>query len=68
MINTRISVKNGIQYFRGRNNELDELKKNSNLFKNIINIVYYSLILMTFVYIIIVLKILCQYFDDDQRN
>ena len=66
MINSRTSVKNGIQYIRGRNNELDEFKNNSNLFKKIINIIYYSLILMTFAYIIIVLKKLCQYYDDDQ--
>ena len=66
MINSRTSVKNGIQYIRGRNNELDEFKNNSNLFKKIINIICYSLILMTFAYIIIVLKILCQYYDDDQ--
>jgi len=65
-INRRTSIKNGIQYIRGRNNELDGFKNNSNLFKKIINILYYSLILMTFVYIIIVLKILCQYFDDGQ--
>ena len=66
MINSRTYVKNGIQYIRGRNNELDEFKNNSNLFKKIINIIYYSLILMTFAYIIIVLKKLCQYYDDEQ--
>ena len=61
-------VRNGIEYIRGRNNELVEFKNTSNIFNKIINILYYSFILITFGYIIIVLKTLCQYFDDDQRK
>jgi hypothetical protein len=61
-------VRNGVEYIRGRNDELAEFKNNSNLFNKIINILYYSFIIITFVYIIIVLKTLCQYFDDDQRK
>ena len=64
--NRKTYIKNGIEFILGRNNELDGFKNNSCLFKQIINLLYYSFILMTFVYIIIILKILLQLLDVDQ--
>ena len=68
MKNRKTLVKNGIEYIMGRNNELNGYKNNSNLFIKIINLLYYSLILMTCLFIIIVSKILFQNFVFEQSK